>query len=55
VQAESSPPTVVVFSNGRLETGYRRYLENRLRATEAFPGSPLRIEVRVKARRERKS
>jgi GTP-binding protein len=54
VQAQSSPPTVVVFSNGRLETGYRRYLENRLRATEAFPGSPLRIEVRVKARRERK-
>jgi GTP-binding protein len=54
VQAESSPPTVVVFCNRRLETGYRRYLEHRLRASGAFPGSPLRIEVRVKSRREQK-
>ena len=54
VQAESSPPTVVVFCNRRLETGYRRYLENRIRATGAFPGSPLRIEARVKSRREHK-
>jgi GTPase len=54
VQAESSPPTIVVFSNGKLETGYRRYLENRLREAEPFEGSPLRISVRVKSRRERK-
>jgi GTPase len=54
VQAESSPPTVVAFCNRRLETGYRRFLENRIRATGAFPGSPLRIEVRVKSRREHK-
>jgi GTPase len=54
VQAESSPPTIVVFSNGKLETGYRRYLENRLREAEPFEGSPLRISVRVKSRREHK-
>ncbi|MGH2699486.1 MAG: ribosome biogenesis GTPase Der [Actinomycetota bacterium] len=54
VQAESSPPTIVVFTNGRLETGYRRYLERRLRDAEPFAGSPVRIEVRVKSRRERK-
>ena len=55
VQAESAPPTVVVFSTGRVEENYRRYLENRLRESEPFAGSPLRIEVRVKARRERNS
>ncbi|MDQ3772573.1 MAG: ribosome biogenesis GTPase Der [Actinomycetota bacterium] len=55
VQAESAPPTVVVFSTGRVEENYRRYLENRLRESEPFAGSPLRIEVRVKARRERYS
>jgi GTPase len=54
VQAESSPPTIVVFANGKLETGYRRYLENRLREAEPFEGSPVRIAVRVKSRRERK-
>ncbi|MGH2752590.1 MAG: ribosome biogenesis GTPase Der [Actinomycetota bacterium] len=52
VQAEASPPTVVVFSNGRLETSYRRYLENKLRETEPFSGSPLKLEVRVKSRRK---
>lgn len=55
VQAESAPPTVVVFSTGRVEENYRRYLENRLRESEPFAGSPLRIEVRIKARRERNS
>ena len=54
VQAEAAPPTVVVFTNGRLEVGYRRYLEHRLRESHAFAGSPLRIEVRVKPRREHK-
>jgi len=53
VQAEAAPPTVVVFTNGRLEVGYRRYLEHRLRESHPFAGSPLRIEVRVKSRRER--
>jgi GTP-binding protein len=53
VQAESAPPTVVVFTNGRLETGYQRFLENHLREVEPFDGSPVRVQVRVKTRRER--
>ncbi|MGH2826623.1 MAG: ribosome biogenesis GTPase Der [Actinomycetota bacterium] len=53
VQAEAAPPTVVVFSNGRLETGYLRFLENHLREVEAFAGSPVRIQVRIRTRRER--
>jgi GTP-binding protein len=53
VQAESAPPTVVVFTNGRLETGYQRFLENHLREVEPFSGSPVRVQVRVRTRRER--
>ncbi len=48
VQAESAPPTVVVFTNGRLETGYQRFLENHLREVEPFSGSPVRVQVRVR-------
>lgn len=55
VQAESAPPTVVVFTNGRMETGYQRFLENHLREVEPFAGSPVRVQVRVRTRRERNS
>lgn len=50
VQARVSPPTVILFSNGDLETSYVRYLEGQLRDSEPFLGSPIRIEVRVKSR-----
>ena len=52
VQARAAPPTIVLFTTGRLETSYVRYLENRLRAVEPFAGTPVRFEVRVKPRRE---
>jgi len=55
VQAESAPPTVVVFSNGRLETTYQRFLENHLREVEPFAGSPVQVQVRVRTRREQES
>jgi GTP-binding protein len=48
VQARTAPPTVILFSNGRLETSYLRYLERKIRETEPFQGAPLRLEVRVK-------
>lgn len=51
VQAGVSPPTIVLFTNGPLEDGYQRYLERALRAHEPFTGSPLRLVVRVRARR----
>ena len=52
VQARTGPPTVVLFATGSLEASYLRYLENRLRAAEPFPGSPIRLEVRQRARRK---
>jgi GTP-binding protein len=52
VQAAVGPPTFVLFSTGRIEPSYTRYLENRIRDRHAFRGSPLRFEVRRKSRRE---
>ena len=52
VQARTGPPTVLLFTTGTLEASYLRYLENRLRSVEAFHGSPVRFEVRHRARRK---
>ncbi|MFN2489007.1 MAG: ribosome biogenesis GTPase Der [Actinomycetota bacterium] len=49
VQARVSPPTVLLFTNGRLEASYLRFVENRLRASEAFEGSPVKLEVRTRS------
>jgi GTP-binding protein len=51
-QVGVSPPRFVLFATGRLEASYLRYLERRLREVETFPGSPIRLEVRQRARRE---
>lgn len=53
-QATTRPPTFVLFSSGFIEAGYRRFLERKLRETFGFDGSPVRINVRVKERRQRK-
>ncbi|MFN2626122.1 MAG: ribosome biogenesis GTPase Der [Mycobacteriales bacterium] len=52
-QAATRPPRFVVFSSGFLESGYRRFLERRLREDFGFAGSPIDISVRVKERRAR--
>ncbi|GAA5060034.1 ribosome biogenesis GTPase Der [Nocardia callitridis] len=53
-QATTRPPTFVLFTSGFLEAGYRRFLERRLREEFGFDGSPVRISVRVREKRERK-
>lgn len=50
VQAAVSPPTFVLFSTGRLDPGYTRYIENQVRVVEPFAGSPLLMRVRRKTR-----
>jgi GTPase len=50
-QAQSRPPTFVMFTTGFLEAGYRRFLERRLREHFDFTGTPIRINVRVRERR----
>jgi GTP-binding protein len=54
-QAQTRPPTFVLFTSGFLEAGYRRFLERRLREEFGFTGSPIRLSVRVREKRGRKS
>ncbi|MEE3853505.1 ribosome biogenesis GTPase Der [Gordonia sp. LSe1-13] len=53
-QAATRPPTFVLFTTGFLEAGYRRFLERRLREEFEFDGSPVRINVRVRDKREQR-
>lgn len=53
-QASIRPPTFVLFTTGFLEAGYRRFLERRLREQFNFDGSPVRINVRVRDKREQR-
>jgi GTPase len=54
-QAATRPPTFVLFTTGFLEAGYRRFLERKLRESFEFTGSPVRINVRVREKRDRKT
>ena len=54
-QAANRPPTFVFFTTGFLEAGYRRFLERRLREEFGFEGSPVRINVRVREKRDGKA
>ncbi|MDN5841589.1 MAG: ribosome biogenesis GTPase Der, partial [Corynebacterium casei] len=53
-QAGTQPPTIVLFTTGFLDAGYRRYLERKFREKFGFHGTPVRIAVRVRERRSRK-
>ena len=47
-QAETEPPTFVIFVNDRelVHFSYARYLQNRIRAVYPFDGTPLRLQFR---------
>ncbi len=53
-QATIRPPTLVLFTTGFLEAGYRRFIERKFRETFGFTGTPVRISVRVREKRTRK-
>ncbi|QPK84288.1 ribosome biogenesis GTPase Der [Corynebacterium qintianiae] len=51
--ASTRPPTVVLFTTGFLDAGYRRYLERKFRERFGYHGTPIRIAVRIRERRQR--
>ena len=53
-QASTRPPTIVLFTTGFLDAGYRRYLERKFRESFGLEGTPVRIAVRVRERRGKK-
>jgi GTP-binding protein len=53
-QVSVGPPTFALFTSGFLEAGYRRFIERRLREEFDFPGTPIRIVMRVREKRSRR-
>lgn len=51
-QAHAAPPTFVLFTSGRLEAGYLRFIERRLREEFGFAGSPIHLTQRVREKRK---
>jgi GTP-binding protein len=52
-QPSTEPPTFVLFTSGKLEASYERYLERRLREEFGFVGTPIVLQQRVREKRRR--
>jgi GTP-binding protein len=52
-QASTEPPTFVLFTSGKLEDGYLRYVERRLREEFGFVGTPVHVQQRPRKREKR--
>lgn len=50
-QAQSGPPTFILFTSGDLDQPYLRYIERRLREEFGFPGTPIHLQVRPREKR----
>ena len=48
-----SPPTFVLFTSGKLDAGYERFIERRLREEFGFVGTPIALQVRPREKRKR--
>ncbi|MGC8462861.1 MAG: ribosome biogenesis GTPase Der [Acidimicrobiales bacterium] len=53
VQAASDPPTFTLFTNGRLQPTYLRYVERGLRERFELGPTPVKLRVRAKGRTRR--
>ena len=53
-QVSTKPPTFVLFVNKKelMHFSYQRYIENRIRDTFGFMGTPIRIFIRERKERE---
>ena len=52
-QPTTAPPTFVLFTSGKLDASYERFIERRLREEFGFAGTPIVIEQRVREKRKR--
>jgi len=52
-QPSTAPPTFVLFTSGKLDTAYERYIERRLREEFGFVGTPIVLQQRVREKRKR--
>ncbi len=49
-QVSTEPPTFVLFTSGKLEAGYLRYVERRLREEFGFVGTPVHVQQRPRVK-----
>jgi GTP-binding protein len=52
-QPSTAPPTFVLFTSGRLDASYERYIERRLREEFGFVGTPIVITQKPREKRKR--
>jgi GTPase len=52
-QPSTEPPTFVLFTSGKLEASYERYIERRLREEFGFVGTPIVLQQRAREKRRR--
>ncbi|MEZ5113546.1 MAG: ribosome biogenesis GTPase Der [Nocardioidaceae bacterium] len=52
-QVQSAPPTFVLFTSGKLDAGYLRYVERKLREEWGFVGTPINLTVKAREKRKR--
>jgi GTP-binding protein len=52
-QAQTAPPTFALFTSGKLDAAYERYIERRLREEFGFIGTPISLSVRPREKRKR--
>lgn len=52
-QASTAPPVFILFTSGKLEAGYLRYIERRLREEFGFVGTPIHLQQRPREKRKR--
>jgi GTPase len=52
-QPTTAPPTFVLFTSGKLDQGYERFIERRLREEFGFAGTPIVLQQRVREKRKR--
>ncbi|MGI8336143.1 ribosome biogenesis GTPase Der [Actinomadura scrupuli] len=50
-QASIRPPKFVLFTSGFLESGYRRFIERRIREEFGFEGSPIEVTMKIREKR----
>ncbi|MDQ4055087.1 MAG: ribosome biogenesis GTPase Der [Actinomycetota bacterium] len=52
-QATTAPPMFILFTSGKLDAGYERYVERRLREEFGFVGTPIILQQRPREKRKR--
>ncbi len=52
-QASTAPPMFVLFTSGKLDASYERFIERRLREQFGFAGTPIVLQQRPREKRKR--